>query len=98
MSRASIKKKLTDINGKRCFFCGRESHDLVHIFRTGTETLKAEEIAYCILGCRYHHNIFDDGTAPQIASLPNINWVLEIMEAGDPQYHYRYINFKQMKL
>ena len=97
MSRTSIKEKLTKMNGKRCFFCGRPSSDLVHIFRTGTEPQFAEEIAYCILGCRYHHNIFDNGTWPQIASLPNIDWVLEIMEAGEPQYHYRFINFKQMK-
>ena len=97
MSRSSIKQKLTKENGRRCFFCGRASDDLVHIFRTGTEPLKAEEIAYCILGCRYHHTLFDNGTLDQIASLPNINWVLEIMEAGDPQYYYRFTEFKKAK-
>ena len=97
MSRYSIKEKLTKMNGKKCFFCGGQSQDLVHIFRTGTEPQKAEEIAYCILGCRYHHNIFDNGTWTQIASLPNIDWALEMMEAGDPHYHYRFVNFKQAK-
>ena len=94
MSQYSVKEKLTKANGKHCFFCGGQSCDLVHIFRKGRETTFAEEIAYCVLGCRYHHNIFDNGTWPQIASLPNIDWVLEIMEAGDPHYRYRFEHFR----
>ena len=69
----------------------------MHIFRKSAEPAKANEIAYQILGCRRHHAIFDDGTWEEIESIPNIHWALEIMESADPQYYYRFKEFKKTK-
>ena len=95
--KTSVKAKLRAANSNRCFFDGRPASDLVHLLRQGTQPLLRDETAYAVLGCRDCHTIFDDGTWEEIENLPNIEWALEIMEAADPQYRYRFEEFKKLK-
>lgn len=86
-----------DINMGRCFFCGRKAHDLAHVFRKSGEPRLKNEPGYQILVCREHHDIFDNGSWGEVSTLPNIEWVLEIMEAGNELYYNRFVEFRKIK-
>lgn len=91
---SKIKKYLVDINDNKCAFCGEKRHskDPAHIIRRSYSLKLQDEIANIILACRRCHDIFDSNNLMIIKRLKNINFILEIMEALDEHYYYRFIN------
>jgi 5-methylcytosine-specific restriction endonuclease McrA len=91
---AKSKKRLIEANGRRCFFCGHEfaQIDLAHIFPISLFE-EYEELEWNhILACRKQHVIFDDGNFDDILKLPNIGFILSVIESVDEKYHYRLTN------
>jgi len=87
---ASIKSHLVQSNGNRCFFCNKETGvDAAHIFPISLFPEYETEQWNIILACRKHHNIFDNGTFDDILQIPNINFILELIESVDGLYFYR---------
>lgn len=88
---ALSKKNLIETNGKKCFFCGKEYAriDLAHIFPISLYEEYESEEWNNILACRKHHKIFDDGSFTEILQIPNVNFILELIESVDGLYFYR---------
>lgn len=90
---ASIKKRLVEANGNRCFFCGKEvGVDAAHIFPISLFPEYETEEWNIILSCRKHHMMFDDGNYETILKIPNVEFILDLIEAVDSKYHNRIKN------
>ena len=92
--QAKIKADLIKETGKVCFFCEQtfSGVDLVHIIRQSYSTELSIEKRNCVLGCRAHHTIFDDGYDQELRELPNLELVLDKMKAIDELYYNRFMD------
>ena len=85
------KKELQIINQNRCFFCGLNAHDLVHIFPVSLFPKYDKEEWNHILGCRTCHIIFDDCNP---FTLNNSEFIIDLIQAVDIKYYHRLLNRK----
>ena len=91
ISKSSIKSRLMEINNGKCFFCGGQAVDLVHIIRQGANGALRDQEENCLIGCRRCHDVFDNGN---FRILKNIDKVLEKMKKLDEKYYNRFVNRK----
>ena len=82
-----IKEKIIRLNGDVCFCCGKPTgNDAAHIFPISLFPEYETAPWNIILLCRGHHEMFDDGNYRDVIEIPNIDFILEVIESIDPKY------------